>query len=142
MRPKYATEADWPEVETLLSRSSLFVEGIHERITQYFVARDNAGLLGCVGIEEYGATGVLSVLVVAERARSAGLGELLIAAIVTDLRLRGVESIVLWTKTAADYFTRLGFTPISAADLPQSARSARELDWNRDGVGTLMQTTL
>ncbi len=141
MRPRYATEEDWPEVEALLSASSISVEGIHEHITQYIVSRDKAGVLGCIGVDRYGTTGVLRVLAVAQRARSAGLGELLISAIVADVRLRGVESIVLQTTSAAGYFARLGFTPMNPADLPQSVRPARALGCRTD-AGTLMQTTL
>lgn len=142
MRPQYATERDWPELEALLSASSLSVEGIHEHITQYIVARDKAGLLGCAGIERYETTGVLRALAVVQRARSAGLGELLIAAIVADLRLRGVESIVLRTTTASGYFARLGFTPIDISDLPQSVRPCHGFGRDPNDIGTLMQTAL
>ena len=68
MRPRYATEKDWPEVEALLRTSSLCVEGVRERITQYIMVRDNAGLLGCAGVERYGTTGFLRGLAVAQRA--------------------------------------------------------------------------
>lgn len=142
MRPRYATEEDWPEVEALLSASSLAVDGMHEHITQYIVIRDNAGLLGCAGIERYETTGVLRALAVVQRARSAGVGELLIAAIVADLRLRGVESIVLLTKSASGYFARLGFTPIDISELPQSVRPAHEFGRDRHDVGMLMRTAL
>ncbi|MGY2492730.1 GNAT family N-acetyltransferase [Cupriavidus necator] len=142
MRPRYATEQDWPEVEALLSASSLAVDGMHEHSTQYIVVRDNAGLLGCAGIERYETTGVLRALAVVQRARSAGLGELLIAAIVADLRLRGVESIVLQTRSASAYFARLGFTPIDISELPQAVRPAHEFGRDRNDIGTLMQTAL
>lgn len=142
MRPRYATEDDWPEVKALLSASSLAVDGMREQVTQYIVSRDNAGLLGCAGIERYETTGVLRVLVVVQRARSAGLGELLIAAIVADLRLRGVESIVLQTKSASGYFARLGFAPIDISALPQSVRAAHGFRRDLNGIGTLMQSAL
>jgi amino-acid N-acetyltransferase len=50
MRPHYATEKDWPEVEALLRASSLPVDGVREHISQYIVVRDNAGLLGSAGV--------------------------------------------------------------------------------------------
>ncbi|MGE8369679.1 GNAT family N-acetyltransferase [Cupriavidus basilensis] len=48
--------------------------------------------------------GLLRGLAVAHRARSAGLGELLLSAIVADVRQRGIESIVVRTTCAAGYF--------------------------------------
>jgi len=140
MRLHHATETDRPEVEALLHASSLSVEGMYERITQYIVARDRAGLLGCAGVDRYGTTGVLRGLAVAQRARSAGLGEFLISAIVAELRQGGVESIVLQTRTASGYFERLGFTSINISDLPPSISMHRISD--QSDIGTLMQAAL
>ncbi|RDK11441.1 GNAT family N-acetyltransferase [Cupriavidus lacunae] len=142
MRPHYATEKDWPEVEALLSASSLALDGMHEHLTQFLVVRDKAGLLGCAGIERYETTCVLLALAVVQRARSAGLGELLIAAIVADLRLQGVESIVLQTRSASGYFARLGFTQIDISELPQSVRPAQAFGRDRNDIGMLMQSAL
>lgn len=142
MRPHHATEKDWPEVEALLNASSLSIEGVHEHIAQYFIVRDNAGLLGCAGVERYDTTGVLRALAVVQRARSAGLGELLISAVVADGRRQGVESIVLQTRTAGGYFARLGFTPTCLADLPPIVRRSREFNRNESDIGTLMQICL
>jgi len=141
MRPHHATENDQPEVEALLRASSLSVEGIHDRIRQYIVARDKAGLLGCAGIERYGTTSVLRGLAVAQRARCAGLGELLISAIVADLRQTGVESILLQTTNATGYFERLGFRSINVSDLPPSV-PLHEFRRDRNDSGTLMQVAL
>lgn len=142
MRPYYATEADWPDIEALLRASSLSAEGRHDHITQYMIARDKSGLLGCVGMERHETTGVLRTLAVAQRARSAGLGELLLSAIVADARQQGIETIVLQTTTASGYFARLGFAPIGIADLPSSISPANEVGHGSEEIGTLMQTAL
>ena len=142
MRPHYATEADWPDIEALLRASSLSAEGRHDHITQYMIARDKSGLLGCVGMERHETTGVLRALAVAQRARSAGLGELLLSAIVAAARQQGIETIVLQTTTASGYFARLGFAPIGIADLPSSISPANEVGHGSEDIGTLMQTAL
>lgn len=141
MRPRHATEKDRPEVEALLRASSLSVEGMHDHIRQYIVARDKAGLLGCAGVERFGTTGVLHALAVAQRARSAGLGELLISAIVADLRQGGVELMLLQTTTSTGYFERLGFTSISISDLPPSVPPDEFSSYQNDSA-TLMQVAL
>jgi len=138
MRPHRATENDWPDIEALLHASSLSVDGIHEHIAHYLIVRDNAGLLGCAGVEQYDTTGVLRALAVAQRARSAGLGELLLSAVVADGRQQGVESIVLQTKTASHYFARLGFTPIGFAALPPDVRESPEFNRSESDIGVLM----
>lgn len=142
MRPHYATEADWPDINALLNASSLSVAGVQDRIGEYMVIRDNAGLLGCAGLERYESTGVLRGLAVAQRARSSGLGELLISAIVADVRREGVESIVLQTKHASGYFARLGFTPISYAELAPAVLASPAMRRDHAEVGTLMQIAL
>lgn len=143
MRPRYATENDFPEVEALLRACALPIEGVRAHIERYIVARDNAGLLGCAGIEQYGAVGLLRGLAVAQRARSAGLGELLISTIVADVRQRGVESIVLQTTSASAYFARLGFAPITASEVPRALPpSLKEFPLGNAAEGTVMQIAL
>lgn len=142
MRPHYATEEDWPDIEALLRASCLSSEVRHDHFTQYMIARDNSGLLGCAGIERYDTTGVLRALAVAQRARSAGLGELLVSAIVADGRQQGIETIVLQTANASGYFARLGFAPIGLSDLPSSIHPSHEFDRSSNEMGTLMQTSL
>ena len=126
MRPQFATREDLPEVEALLRSCALHLEGVGEHIEQYLVTRTNAGLLGCVGVEHYGTVGLLRGLAVAEHARSVGLGELLLSAIVADARQRGVESMVVRTASAAAYFSRLGFTPIGTSEVPSALFCSRE----------------
>lgn len=142
MRPHYATASDLPEVEALLRACALPVEGVCEHIEQYIVVRDNAGLLGCVGIEQYGTVGLLRGLAVAPRARSAGLGELLISAIVADAREHGVESIVLHAASTTAYFARFGFAPISTLEVPRALLPSQEFLRSNAAVGTVMQTAL
>lgn len=142
MRPHYATRADLPEVEALLRSCALEVEGLHEHIEQYFVVRDNSGLLGCVSVEQYGTIGLLRGLAVAPQARSAGLGELLMSAAVADARQKGVESVVLRTATAATYFSRFGFAPIGTSEVPNAVLYSQEFSRTNPIEGTAMQIAL
>lgn len=142
MRPRYAREEDLPEVKALLCASPLSDGWIAEHVTQYMVSRDNAGILGCVGIDRYETTVVIRALAIAQRARSAGLGELLMSAVVADVRRSGIESIVLHTTTAVNYFASLGFRTIDARDLPQSVSHVCASGHAWSEVGTLMEATL
>jgi amino-acid N-acetyltransferase len=94
---------------------------------QFLVSRDREGLLGCAGIEEFsGNVALLWGLAVAKRARRAGLAGLLLSALVSDVRLRGIESLVVSTDTAASYFSRLGFAPVELAALPPELQTSAE----------------
>ncbi|MDF3834851.1 GNAT family N-acetyltransferase [Cupriavidus basilensis] len=136
-------KSDLPEVEALLRSCTLPVGGIGEHALQFHVSRDKSGLLGCAGIEEYGGTvGLLRGLAVAERARCAGLGELLMSALVADVRQRGLESLVLRTETAAGYFSRFGFTKIPRSEVPHRLLVSREFAETIAARATVMAIAL
>ncbi len=47
--------------------------------------------------------------------RRVGLAALLVSALVADVGLGGIESLVVRTETAAGFFSRLGFSPVDRA---------------------------
>ncbi len=127
MRPRHATEADLPDVEALLRSCSLPAGGIRSQAVQFHVSRDKGGLLGCAGVEAFGGSvGLLRGLAVAERARRSGLADLLVSALVADVRLRGIDTLVVGTTVAAGYFSRLGFTPVDRAAIPLELLASRD----------------
>jgi len=143
MRPPRATKADLPDVEALLQACSLPVGGIRGEAVEFHVSRDKRGLIGCAGIEELGGkVGLLQGVAVVERARRAGLAALLVSALVAEVRLRGIESLVLRTESAAGYFSRLGFTPVDRAALPQELLAFREFSDTSATAAAVMRVEL
>ncbi|WP_082079871.1 arsenic resistance N-acetyltransferase ArsN2 [Cupriavidus basilensis] len=142
MRPHNATEKDCQDVLDLLAACGLPLDGVASQIDNFLVVRDNAGLLGCAGVENHGQVAVLRSVAVAGRARSAGLGELLVAAMLAEARTRGAQSVVLQTTTAAGYFARLGFERIERACMPQELRDAISLREACPSCATVMQAAL
>ncbi|RDK05053.1 GNAT family N-acetyltransferase [Cupriavidus lacunae] len=143
MRPRHATKADLRDVEALLRSCSLPVGGIRSEAVQFHVSRDRTGLLGCAGIEALGGkVGLIRGVAVAERARRAGLAALLVSALVADVRLRGIESLVVRTETAAGYFTRLGFTPVDRAAIPHELLASREFSDTGARTAAIMKVEL
>lgn len=143
MRPRLATKADLRDVEALLRACSLPVGRIRGEAVQFHVSRDGTGLLGCAGIEELGGkVALLQGVAVAERARGAGLAALLVSALVADVRLRGIESLVVRTETAAGYFTRLGFTPVDRAAIPHELLASREFSDTGARTAAIMKVEL
>ncbi len=127
MRPRQATKADLHEVEALFRACSLPTGGIRSEAMQFHVSWDKTGLLGCAGVEVFGDTvGLLRGVAVVQRARQAGLAALLVSALVADVRLRGIDTLVVGTKAAAGYFCRLGFTQVDRAAIPPELLASRE----------------
>lgn len=143
MRPRHATKADLRDVEALLRSCSLPTGGIHSEAVQFHVSRDKRGLLGCAGIEVFGGSvGLLRGVAVAQRARCAGLAALLVSALVADVRLRGIDTLVVGTKAAAGYFSGLGFTPADRANVPLELLASREFANTSISETTLLKAEL
>ncbi|CAG9179480.1 GNAT family N-acetyltransferase [Cupriavidus respiraculi] len=142
MRPHPATRDDLEEIKALLRDCALDIADADCRIEQFLVVRDISGIIGCACVEQHGTTGVLKAIAVAERARSAGLGELLVGSLVADIRQRGVQTLVLRTDSATGFFSRLGFTPIPAEEIPPPLQPHLDIPADEPTAGTVMQAWL
>lgn len=143
MRPRYATTADLPDVEALLRSCSLSVAGIRSKAVQFHVSRNKTGLLGCAGMEVFGdRIGLLRGVAVEQRARRSGLAALLISALVTDVRLRGIDTLVVGTTAAAGHFSRLGFVLAEPAAIPPELLASDEFAHTNIGETTLLKAEL
>jgi amino-acid N-acetyltransferase len=76
------------------------------------VARAGGRVVGAVGLERYGAYGLLRSLVVAPVVRGQGLGRALTEGLTAAARRRGLRSLFLLTETAASFFASRGFRRI------------------------------
>ncbi|CAG9187450.1 GNAT family N-acetyltransferase [Cupriavidus pinatubonensis] len=143
MSARHATTADLPDVEALLGSCSLPVGGIRSEAVQFHVSRDKTGLLGCAGIEVFGdRIGLLRGVAVEQRARRSGLAALLVSALVADVRLRGIDTLVAGTKAAAGYFSRLGFTLADRAAIPPALLTSHEFAHTHIAEMTLLKAEL
>jgi amino-acid N-acetyltransferase len=142
MRPHPATQDDLDDLRKLLHACALDCDGIEEQIDRFLVVRDISGLIACACAQQYGQVCVLKVIAVIERARSSGLGELLLGALVTDIRQRGAQALLLRTRSASGFFSKLGFTAINPADVPSSVHAAPEFSRSPACGETLMLAAL
>jgi len=95
--------------------------GISRHVTDFIVARNEAGdIVGCAGVHRGpSALAQLYSVAVAPPWQGVGVGGKLVSAATRAAILSGVER--LWGATVKpDYFTRYGFRPISAWELPSS----------------------
>jgi len=122
-----AREEDFPAVIRLLERAKLPLAGVREHWDHFLVADSSGQLLGAVGLEIHGRSGLLRSLVVDENFRSKGVGRALVASLNPLIRATGLDGLFLLTTTAADFFARLGFARITREQLPASLNASEEL---------------
>jgi N-acetylglutamate synthase-like GNAT family acetyltransferase len=108
-----AESADLDSVLALLVQASLPTAGVAEHFAGFLVARAGGRVVGAVGLERYGADGLLRSLVVAPEWRGRGLGGALTHQLVETAGRRGVRHLFLLTETAAPFFAARGFRRIA-----------------------------
>lgn len=120
-----ARYADRDAVAALLRRVSLPPDGLDEQFPDaYAVAEEDGTIVGAAGVEAYGASGLLRSVAVAPEMQGLRLGERLTRERLRWAGARGLETIYLLTTTAAEYFPRLGFEPVSRGDVPEDVRNS------------------
>lgn len=124
---RQALPADWDKVRHLLTKSELPVEDLGpDRLGNFLVAVDGENIVGLIGLEIFGTTGLLRSLVVAADARRAGLGAELVCSLESVARSAGIEELWLLTIDAGQFFQRQGFTVVDREVVPDSIRETDE----------------
>jgi len=117
-----ASAKDIRDIHGLLERSGLPLDGFDEHIATSVVARRGAGedseVIGNATLEVYGGHALLRSVAVDERLRGQGLGQKLTQAALELARELGVQGVYLLTETAAAFYPRFGFEPVSREDVP------------------------
>jgi amino-acid N-acetyltransferase len=137
MAPEPATMSDFtiraagPQdssaVEEMLRGAELPLDGLRDQFgDSYALAETDTGLIGVVGIEQYGDYGLLRSAVVLPEWRGKGVGEALTRDRIDWSRRRGLHALYLLTTTAAEYFPRFGFMAVDRGLAPNGIRSSRE----------------
>ena len=137
-----ADRTDLPQVLDLLTQARLPLAGVEAHLNGFVLAFRDDGLIGCAGLERYGAAALLRSVAVAEGERNSGLGKQLVRRLLEQARAEGVESIILLTTTAAAFFQKLGFTTISRAEAPQAVQCSVEFQEACPASATVMRLDL
>lgn len=123
-----ATPQDIPAIESLLTGFDLPTVGIADHIEDFLVAEDGGRMVASAGIEVYGTAALLRSVAVNPAYRGRGLARTLVEQLLDRARRAGVHHAFLLTSTAADYFARLDFIPISDADVDPGVRASKEFE--------------
>ncbi len=122
-----ARDKDWGAIRGLLRESGLPVDDLGpDRLDGFLVAEDGAALLGLIGLEIYGTIGLLRSLVVAKKARRAGLGGKLVGSLEAAAETAGITQLWLLTIDANRFFERHGYQVVGRDNAPDSIRKTDE----------------
>jgi len=118
---------DLPPLAALLGAAGLpHADLTPAHLAHFLVLREGERLVGAVGLELYGADGLLRSLVVVPERRGEGLGGRLVEAAEAHARARNTETLWLLTETAAPFFAARGYAPADRAVSPEAIRATAE----------------
>jgi N-acetylglutamate synthase-like GNAT family acetyltransferase len=121
-----ATPHDWPNLAALLETADLPLAGAEAHLSDFFLAFLDDVLIGSAGLECYGDIALLRSVAVAFPERGQNLGQALVQQVLAYAASLKVRQVVLLTTTAADFFLRFGFQPISRAEFPRASQASVE----------------
>jgi amino-acid N-acetyltransferase len=126
-RIESSAPADLPAIRALLEQAGLPHRDLGSHPTvRFWIVREEDRLIGAVGLETYGGSGLVRSLVVAPEARRSGMGGRLVDELEVAARSSGLRRLVLLTETAEKFFSRRGYTVVDRASAPQEVRSSSE----------------
>ena len=122
-----ATPGEFEAAMRLLAEAGLPVADLANKDPGGFLAaRIGDNFAGFVGLEHFGETGLLRSLIVDPAFRGAGLGRVVVAALESHARDRGIAELWLLTIDADDWFAGLDYVARNRADAPESIRQTDE----------------
>ncbi len=123
-----ATENDWPTIIEQLTGAGLPTADVDRKLmTDFLVAETPRGeCVAAIGCQQYGSLGLLRSLVVARRARGAGLGRRLVAQLERRAAAAGVLELWLLTIDAERFFAGLGYREADRQEVPPAIGETAE----------------
>ena len=119
--------SDLIAIKALLSQSDLPVTDIDENKIVFIVAvNDKNALIGCIGLERYGADALLRSLAVDSGHRSKGIGHELFYRLLSTSLQYGVKDLHLLTTTAEKFFASSGFSVFARDEAPVLIKATAE----------------
>jgi N-acetylglutamate synthase-like GNAT family acetyltransferase len=132
VRLESADAADRASIVALLDAAHLPASDVGAGSPAHFVvaragaSAARASVVGAIGLERHGDTGLVRSLVVAPARRGEGLGAALVSAVERRARELGLRRLVLLTETAQAFFERLGYTTRDRDSAPADARASTQ----------------
>lgn len=137
-----ATGAEGPIVREILTEAQLPTDDFRDGDVEFFVAEEDGMVVGTIGLETYGESGLLRSAAVRPSHRSRKVGALLVEALIREARARPLRELVLLTTTAAGFFRKMGFSAVPRASMAERVLASAQFAGTRCSSATVMRTSL
>jgi amino-acid N-acetyltransferase len=117
---------DETAVLDLLAQHRLPPDGLLDHFETTLVARRDGTIVGSAALELYDTAALLRSVAVDQTVQGLGLGQALTEAALNLARQANVGEVYLLTETAAAFFPRFGFEPISRAEVATAVTQSVE----------------
>jgi amino-acid N-acetyltransferase len=117
---------DRAAVHALLRSHKLPLAGFDDAHVRALVAKDGPAVVGSAAVELHGPDGLLRSVAVADDYRGRSLGAQLTIAAIALAREQQLSALYLLTETAAAFFPKFGFVPVSREDIPDRVKQSVE----------------
>ena len=118
-----ANADDKNQIRRLLSACELPTLYVHRHLKSFMVARADKKIVGVVGIEVYGRTGLFRSLCVDGNYRGRGIAKILNEKLLEYARMWKINRLYLFTWKAEKFASKLGFRRIKKNQIPRNIRS-------------------
>jgi len=125
-----------------LAGASLPHEDLNPAAQEFLVVRDDGGLVGMIGLERFGASGLLRSLWVDPARRGEGIAALLCERLRSVARSRGVVELFLLTTTARSFFEPAGFRVVDREAAPADVKGSAQFRALCPSTATCMARSL
>lgn len=126
LRLRVAQPDDWPAIAEVLETCGLASDDLDPSLALFHIALLDGAIVGCAAAEGYGETIVVRSVAVLPPYRDRGIASHMVSAVLMRARANGCTRAVLLSATCPSYFSRYGFSLISADRLAPEVRASRE----------------
>jgi len=125
-------------IEHLLSKYGLPTDDLYNSPVELFAKFDGDSLLGTIGLERHGDSGLLRSLCVNEAMRGKGLAKELVQRLELHALDTGIDVVYLLTATAAGFFSTLNYLTIERASAPDKIAATKQFSCLCPSTATFM----
>jgi amino-acid N-acetyltransferase len=118
--------ADLAQLEDLLCLHNLPTQDCAAQAQNFYGIFDGDELIAAGGLEPAADYALLRSIVVKEEFRASGLARSISEYLISLAEAEGRRAVYLLTETAGPYFQKLGFTPLSRAEVPAAIARTRQ----------------
>ena len=123
---RQAISSDWNQIANLLKDAKLPLDGARDHLDHFVLAVKDKSLIGCAGLEVYGEYALLRSVAVDAGERGKGLGVKLVRQILDRAKEERIQTIILLTETAQNFFPKFGFGVVKRDDAPAAVKESVE----------------